>query len=153
MASGDKRKASESPEVDPPHSRLRRRGSLPDLQEIADLKKTSWADVMKKGFLDPEIMKDIAPIITRQLGPSVEQTIKSTIEGTLATVISTAVNEALNKFKTDVMDPLIKQKDDEIASLKSQIKDKNERVKGLEKEVGLLNKGLNHLEQNGRRNN
>lgn len=156
--SNTKRKADESPEVETPYPRLRRRGSLPDLQDAADpTKKHSLPDLMKRGFMDPEVMKDVAPIICKQLKPSIEAIIKTTIEKSVersvANSISNVVDCAIRKFKAEVMDPMLKEKDSEIASLKTEIKQRDKTVNGLEKQVCKLSKGMNDLEQYGRRNN
>ena len=58
---------------------------------------------------------------------------------------------ALNKFKSDVMDPIIKQKDAHIESFKSSTNSRDHRTKNLETEVSNLSWGLNYLEQYGRR--
>ena len=58
---------------------------------------------------------------------------------------------ALHKFKSEVMDPIIKQKDAQIESLKSSINSRDHRIKNLETEVNNLARGLNDLEQYGRR--
>ena len=50
------------------------------------------------------------------------------------------------------MDPVLKEKNSEIALLKAELEDRDTIVKGLEKQVGKLSKGLNDLEQYGRRN-
>lgn len=153
-----KRKADESPESEKPYLRLRRRGSLPDLQEVADISQVySPIEVMKKSFTDPEVMKDFVPVIYKQLQPTIEASIKSVIEKSVeksvANNISRAVDDALRKFKAEVMDPILKEKNSEIALLKTEIEQKDITVKGLEKQIGKLNKGLNDLEQYGRRNN
>ena len=56
---------------------------------------------------------------------------------------------ALHKFKSDVMDPIIKQKDAQIESFKSSINSWDHRIKNLETEVCNLSWGLNDLEQYG----
>ena len=91
-----KRKAIESPETDKPFPRLRRRASLPDIQDATD-PKTSYSlpELMKRVFMDPEIIKDIVPTMMVQFRPSVEATIQHTMEKTLATTIS-AVIEKIN---------------------------------------------------------
>lgn len=110
-----KRKADESPETEKPYLRLRRRGSLPDLQEAAELSQAyTLPEAMKKSFMDPEVMKDFAPVIYKQLQPTIEASIKSVIEQSVeksvANNISRAVDDALRKFKAEVMDPVLKEK-------------------------------------------
>lgn len=160
MASGidkgfdTKRKADESPEVDKPYPRLRRRASLPDLQDAADPKKSySLPDLMKRGFLDPDIMKDVVPIIMCQLKPSLEQTIKQSVEFAVAGAVSKAMEEAMENFKSEVLKPLLDQKDAEIKTLKDEAVIRDEKVKALEAKVDKLSLGLNDLEQYGRRHN
>ena len=53
----------------------------------------------------------------------------------LRTTIDSAVNKAIEKFKTEVMQPMLKHKDDEIKELKSEIKQKNKRISDLESKV------------------
>ena len=120
----DKRKATSSPEVDPPYCRLRRRGSLPDLHEISDSTISSWGEVAKKGMLNSEVMKEIVPIIIQQLQPAIEETIRVVIEKSMASAITTAVNAALCKFKLEVIDPELDRKAREIAALKIQVEEK-----------------------------
>ena len=162
MASGDsrkqfdKRKAGGSPEMETLQPRLRRRGSLPDLQDASDPKRTySLPDLMKKGFQDPEVFQDVIPTIMKQLQPTIEakieSTIKASIEKSMASSITNAVDSALRKFKDEVMDSRVIQKDSEISMLKDEISRRDEKVKVLEDEVGKISKGLNDLEQYGRR--
>lgn len=147
-----KRKAELSPEFEKSQPRLRRRGSLPDLQEALDPKKSfSLPELMKKGFLDPDIMKDIVPTIMNGLQPQIEKTIRLTIETSLSSTITTAVNNAVDKFKSEVMEPVLKQKDVEITLLKDDIRNKNNRLCALETKVNKLEKSLNDLDQYGRR--
>lgn len=149
MASGvdkgfdTKRKADESPEVDKPYPRLRRRASLPDLQDAADPKKSySLPDLMKRGFLDPDIMKDVVPTIMCQLKPSIEQTIKQSVEFAVAGAVSKAMEEAMENFKSEVLKPLLDQKDAEIKTLKDEAVIRDEKVKALEAKVDKLSLGI-----------
>ena len=64
----------------------------------------------------------------------------------------------LRKFKEDVMDPQTKQKNAEIKTLKTEITLRDEQIESLlstvtelEANVGKLTKGLNDIEQYGRR--
>ena len=104
------------------------RGSLPDLQDASDPKRTySLPDLMKKGFQDPEVFQDVIPTIMKQLQPTIEakieSTIKASIEKSMASSITNADDSALHvrKFKDEVMDPIMIQKDSEISILKDEI--------------------------------
>ena len=138
---------------------LRRRGSLPDLHSESDPKKTfSLPDLIRKGFKDPEIVQDIAPSILKSLKPSIEETIARSIEKSMTSCLNLAVETALRKFKEDVMDPQIKQKNGEIKTLRNEISLRDQQIESLqdtvtelESSVGKLTKGLNDLEQYGRR--
>lgn len=156
----EKRKADLSPEVENTQPRLRRRGSLPDLQTDAyDPRKSySLPELMKKGFLGHDVMKDMVPSILKSIKPQIEQTIKVTIENTLSQTIAGAVDDAINKFKSQVMEPLLNQKDEEITLLKHEINSKDAKLKDLETKIETLEinndkleKGLNDLDQYGRR--
>ena len=105
-----KRKAEKSPETDITQPRLRRRGSLPDLHEPRSM---SVPEIVKRGFMDPEVIKDVIPVITACLQPQIEKT----IELAFASTIDSAVNKAIEKFKPEVMQPMLKHKDDEITEL------------------------------------
>lgn len=155
MASGsDKRKAEESPDKVIPYPRLRRRASLPDLQDASDPKKSySLPDLMKKGFLDPDIMRDVIPSILDKLQPSIELTIQKTLERTLSKSIEKAIEHEMSKYKVEVIQPLLDKKDAEINALKADVRDRDHKVKLLENEVTKLTTGLNDLEQYGRRYN
>ena len=161
MASSDakkgvdpKRRALESPETDKPFPRLRRRASLPDIQDATDPKPSySLPELMKKGFMDPEIIKDIVPTMMVQLRPSIEAAIQHTMETTLATTISAVIEKSMSKYKTEVIHPLLKAKDAEISTLKTDLKESKKQVQALETKVKKLSNGLNDLEQYGRRLN
>ena len=88
-----KLKADESPEPDKPYPRLHCRGSLHNLHEASD-PKTSYSlpELMKKGFMDKDIMKTIVPSIMAQLQPSIENSILNTMETVLASTIATAID-------------------------------------------------------------
>ena len=148
-----KRKANASPESEKPQPRLRRRGSLPDLHELTECAnpKLMFPDLLRKSFMDPEIMQEVSPCLVKQIQPIIEKTIQSAIEKSLSSSITVAVDMALHKFKSEVMDPIIKQKDAQIESLKSSINSRDHRIKNLETEVSNLARGLNDLEQYGRR--
>ena len=139
-----KRKAEKSPDTDSTHPRLRRRGSLSDLHESKSL---SVPEIVKLGFMDPDVTKDVMLVIAACLQPQIERT----IELAFASTIDTAVNKAIEKFKIDVMQPMLKHKDDEIKTLKSEIEEKNKRIGDLESKVVNLEKSHNDLEQYGRR--
>ena len=64
--------------------------------------------------------------------------------------ITVAVDMALHEFKSEVMNPILKQKDAQIKSLKSNINLMDHRIKNLETEVSNYSRGLNDLEQYGR---
>lgn len=154
-----KRKADESPETEKPYLQLRCRGSLPDLQEAAELSQANTLpEAMKKSFMDPEVMKEFAPVIYKQLQPTTEAwirlVIEKSVENSVANDISRAVDDALRKFKAELMDHVLKEKKFwNCASLKAELEDRDTIVKSLENQVGKLNKGLNDLELYGRRNN
>ena len=158
--SSDKRKAGDlSPDTEPGQPRLRRRGSLPDLHSAADPKKTfSLPELITKGFKDPDIVKDIVPSILNFLRPSIEATISKSIEKSMTSCLNTAVETALCKFKEEVMDPQLQTKDKEIQFLKGEIDLRDQQIETLqnsvaelESSVGKLSKGLNDIEQYGRR--
>ena len=108
---------------------------------------------MKRGFMDPDIIKGIVPTIMGQLRPSIENAIINTMETTLAATISTTIEKSMSKYKTEVIQPLLDNKDTEINSVKSELKQTTKKVKGLETKVTKLTEGLNDLEQYGRRQN
>ena len=139
-----KRKAEKSPETDITQPRLRRRGSLPDLHEP---KSMSVPEIVKRGFMDPGVIKDVIPVITACLQPQIEKT----IELAFASTIDSAVNKAIEKFKTDIMQPMLKHKDDEITELKNKLEQKNQKISDLETKVVKLEKSHKDLEQYGRR--
>ena len=64
-----------------------------------------------------EIVQDIAPSILKSLKPSIEETIARSIEKSMMSCLNMAVETALRKFKEDVMDPQIEQKNGEIKML------------------------------------
>lgn len=148
-----KRKAVESPEQDKQYLRLRRRGSLPDLQEVQSASGEKKSDIIRKGLLDPDTMKEFIPIIIKHLQPSIESSIESAIERSMEASITRAVNSALHKFKSEVMDPILERKDTEIDYLKSQIEQKDNQIKTLEQSNTKIVKNLNDLDQYGRRQN
>lgn len=149
-----KRKAAESPETETPLPRLRRRPSLPDLQDAVDPKKSySLPELMKRGLLDPDIMKDIVPTIMIHLAPSIEETIRRTMETTLAATVTSAIEKSMDTYRTEVIQPLLAEKDAEISELKSELKQTTRKARGLESKVNKLSQGLNDLEQYGRRQN
>ena len=139
-----KRKAEKSPEIDITQPRLRRRGSLPDQHEP---KSMSVPEIVKRGFMDPGVIKDVIPVITACLQPQIEKT----IELAFASTIDSAVNKAIDKFKTDIMQPMLKHKDDEITELKNELEQTNQKIRDLETKVVKLEKSHNDLEQYGRR--
>lgn len=148
MAEESKRKAEQSPETESGNPRLRRRNSLSDLQESADSKKSfSLPELMKRGFRDPEVMKVATPVILNNLQPQIEKLIETAFSST----IDCAVNKAIERFKTDVMQPMLNHKDQEIKVLKTDIQQKNKRITELESKVASLQKSHNDLEQYGRR--
>ena len=150
----NKRKAAESPETDKPFPRLRRRASLPNLQDATEPKKSySLLELMKRGFLDPDIMKGIVPTMMEQLAPSIEETIRIAMETTLATTISSCIEKSMNVYKTEVIKPLIDKKDAEISTLKAELKQTTNKVKELETKANKLTQSMNDLEQYGRRQN
>ena len=57
---------------------------------------------------------------------------------------------AVYKFKWEVMNPILKQKDAQIESLKSNINLRDHRIKNLETEVSNYSRVLSDLEQYGR---
>ena len=101
--------------------------------------------------MDPEIMQEVSPCLVKQIQPIIEKTIQSLIEKSLSSSITIAVDMALHKFKSEVMDQIIKQKYAQIESLKSSINSRDHRIKNLETEVSNLARGLNDLEQYDRR--
>ena len=107
---------------------------------------------MKRGFLDPDIMKDVVPTIMCQFKPSIEQTIKQSVEFVVAGAVSKAMEEAMENFKSEVLNPLLDQ-NTEIKTLKDEAVIRDEKVKTLEAKVDKLSLGLNDLEQYGRRHN
>lgn len=101
MASGsDKRKAKELPHKDIPYLRLRHRASLPDLQDASDPKKLfSLPDMMRKGFLDSNIMRNVIPTILDKLQPSIEHTLQKTLIRTSSKSTEKAIkHEMLRSF-------------------------------------------------------
>lgn len=156
-----KRKADESPETEKPFPRLRRRASLPDLQDATDPKKSySLSELMKRGFLDPEVTKEIVPTIASVLKPSIELTIKNSIDSILAASIKSSLDAAMTQFRNETLQPLLNQKDQEIKELKSKLDIQDKKLKELESNsqkssdtITYLTDGLNNLEQYGRRNN
>lgn len=56
-------------------------------------------------------------------------------------------------FKSEVLKPLLDQKEAEIKTLKDEAVIRDEKVKALEAKVDKLSLGLNDLEQYGRRHN
>ena len=97
--------------------------------------------------MDPGVIKDVIPVITACLQPQIEKT----IELAFASTIDSAVNKAIEKFKTDIMQPMLKHKDDEITELKNKLEQKNQKISDLETKVVKLEKSHNDLEQYGRR--
>lgn len=61
------------------------------------------------------------------------------------------MNKAIEKFQTDVMQPMLKHKDEEINVLKTEIEVKNKSIDDLESKVVKLERSHNDLEQYGRR--
>lgn len=61
--------------------------------------------------------------------------------------------EAMENFKSEVLKPLLDQKEAEIKTLKDEAVIRDEKVKALEAKVDKLSLGLNDLEQYGRRHN
>ena len=59
----------------------------------------------------------------------------------------------MENFKSEVLKPLLDQKEAEIKTLKNKAVIRDEKVKGLEAKVDKLSLGLNDLEQYGRRHN
>ena len=127
-----KRKADESPESEKIQPKLRRRGSLPDLHEVHEVsepKKTfTVPELMRKGLRDPDVMRDLIPAIMTSLQPmieaKIEQTIQSSIDKSFAASIDKAVNDAISKYRQEVMKPLLDQRDEEIKMLKSELSEK-----------------------------
>ena len=148
-----KRKAVESPEQDKQPFRLRRRGSLPDLQEFQSASEQKKWEIMRKGLFDSETMREFVPLITKQLQPSIELSIESAIERSMQASITRAVNSALHTFKSEVMDPMLERNASEINHLKSQIEQKDNQIKTLEQSNTKIAKTLNDLDQYGRRQN
>ena len=70
-----KRKANASPESEKPQPRLRRRGSLPDLHELTECAnpKLMFPDLLRKSFMDPEIMQEVSPCLVKQIQPIIEK--------------------------------------------------------------------------------
>ena len=99
----------------------------------------------------PEIMQEVSPCLVKQIQPIIEKNIHSSVEKSLSSSITVAIDMTLHKFKSDVMDPIIKQKIPQIESLKSSINSRDHRIKNLETEVSNLSWGLNDCEQYGRR--
>ena len=120
-----KRKPDESPERVKPNSK-RLKGSPPDQQ---------YATQPKRKLMT----------LTRQLQPSIKSAITSTIKKSMPAVISRAVDEALGKFKTEVMEPVMKLKDTEINMLKSEIRDRDQKFTTLEVKVAKLSKGMSDI--------
>lgn len=155
-AGADKRKAETSPGFELSQPRLRRRGSMPDLQETSECKKSfSLPDLMKKGFHDPDIVKSIVPSIVpsimHNIQPQITETIETTLKTSLSATIAKAVDEAIVKFQHSVMKPLMDQRDQEIELLKSDMKRKDGKITFLESKVAKLERSLNDLDQYGRR--
>ena len=154
-----KRKADESPESEKIQPRLRRRGSLPDLHEVHEIsepKKTfTVPELMRKGLRDPDVMRDLVPAIMTSLQPmieaKIEQTIQSSIDKSFAASIDKAVNDAISKYRQEVMKPLLDQRDEEIKLLKSELNEKTAKLNFTEAKVQKLEKGLDDLNQYGRR--
>lgn len=137
-----KRKAIESPEQDKQPFRLRRRGSLPDLQEFQSASEQKKWEIMRKGLFDPDTTREFVPLITKQLQPSIELSIESAIERSMQASITRAVNSALHKFKSEVMDPMLERNATEINDLKSQIEQKDNQIKNLEQSNTKMAKPL-----------
>ena len=96
-------------------------------------------------------MHEVSSCLVKQIEPIIEKNIQSSIEKSFSSFIMVAVDMALHKFKSDMMDPIIKQKDAQIKSLKSSINSRDHRIKNLEADVSNLSWGLNDLEQYRRR--
>ena len=94
-SNGRKRKPEASPETDQP--RLRRRGSLPDLNirldptEKPEAKKSfSLPDLINKGFADPNTLAVITPVVVSSLQPGINETV---IKAMSAAVTSPCANQ------------------------------------------------------------
>ena len=96
-------------------------------------------------------MQEVSPCLVKQIQPIIEKNIQSSIEKSLSSSITVAVDMALHKFKSDVMDPIIKQKDAHTESFESSANSRDHQTKNIETEVSNLSWGLNYLEQYGRR--
>ena len=80
-------------------------------------KPSPCLSLLKRGFMDPDIIRDVVPTIMVTLKPSIEEAIRHTMETTLVDTISSAIEKSLSKYKTDVIQPLLDKKDAEINSL------------------------------------
>jgi len=148
-----KRKPEASPECDGCQPRMRRRGSLPDLNVSSDLsdpkaeskKSFSLQELISKGFADPNTLSVITPLIISTLQPG--------INATVAAAVNTAVHAALGTFKEEVMQPLLDAKDKVIQEMKLHGEVRGKRISKLEAEVEDLKRKHNDIEQYGRRCN
>ena len=97
-------------------------------------------------------MQEVSPCLVKQIQPIIKKkNIHSSIEKSLSSSITVAVDMAVYKFKWEVMNPILKQKDAQIESLKSNINLRDHRIKNFETEISNVSQGLNDLEQYGRR--
>ena len=60
------------------------------------------------------------------------------METTLATTISSCIKKSMNKYKTEVIKPLMDTKDAEISTLKTELKQTTNKVKELETKTNKL---------------
>ena len=83
-------------------------------------------------------MQDIAPSILKSLKPSIEETIARSIETSMMSCLNMAVETVLRKFKEDVMDPQIEQKNGEIKTLRNEISLRDQQIESLQETVTEL---------------
>ena len=94
---------------------------LPDLHEESDLQKTfPLSELNRIGFQNPKSVQKVATALLNTLKPSTEKTIILSIEKSMAKCISDAVEGALKKLTTEVIDPQINQKMKKLEPLKQR---------------------------------
>ena len=80
--------------------------------------------------MDPDIVKDIVSTMMIQLRPSIEAAIKHTMETSLAETISTVIESSMLKYKTEVIQSLLKAKYAKINNLKTELKKSTKKGPG-----------------------
>ena len=83
-------------------------------------KKNPLPKVIRVGFQDPKTVQEVAPTLLNFLKPSIEKTITLSIQKSMAKCVPDAIEGALRKLKTEVMDPQINQKMKKLKPLKQR---------------------------------